>query len=276
MTAWAWLWSLAANPARRSPGIGRLWRSASTIQRCTTTWAAPWPLAAGSRKLSSSIARSALDPQDPTAHYNLANALAALGKLDEAIERYQTALQSQPDNVQAYNNLGIALASRGRLDEAVVQFEQGLKIKPQDVGLHSNLANALSALGRHAEALLHYQTALEDRAQQVDTQKNLAWLRATCPEASLRNGAEALELGPAGEPALRGKTARRPGLSGRRLRRSRLVSGSPGHLAQALELARQQHAHALAAALQARIALYEAGKPFYQTPPSTLAPPPAR
>jgi tetratricopeptide (TPR) repeat protein len=217
-----------------------------------------------------------LDPQDPTAHYNLANALAALGKLDEAIERYQTALQSQPDNVQAYNNLGIALASRGRLDEAVVQFEQGLKIKPQDVGLHSNLANALSALGRHAEALLHYQTALKIQPNQVDTQKNLAWLRATCPEASLRNGAEALELAQRANRLCGGK---RPDVLDCLAAAYAAVGWFPEALVtsrQALELARQQHAHALAAALQARIALYEAGKPFYQTPPSTLAPPPAR
>jgi hypothetical protein len=40
-----------------------------------------------------------------------------------------------------------------------------------------------------------------------------------------------------------------------------------------LELARQQKADALANALRARIALYEAGKPFYQTPSISAAPP---
>ena len=115
------------------------------------------------------------------------------GQFDGAIEHYQTALNGLADHVQAYNNFGIALANLGRLDEAIVQFRQGLKIEPEDVGLHSNLANALMPWAGTLKRG-HYQTALKLRPNHLETQKNLAWLLATCPQASLRNGAEAIEL----------------------------------------------------------------------------------
>jgi Flp pilus assembly protein TadD len=212
-----------------------------------------------------------LQPHDATIHYDLANALAGLGQLDEAIEHYQVVLKSLPDHVQAYNNLGIALANRGQLDEAIAQFERALKIKADDVGLHSNLANALAACGRPTEALVHYETALKLQPNHVETQKNLAWLRATCSQASLRNGAEAVELA---ERANKLCGGRRPDVLDCLAAAYAAAGWFPEALAtarQALELATQKNAHALADGLRARIAVYEAGKPFYQTP-STSAP----
>jgi tetratricopeptide (TPR) repeat protein len=214
-----------------------------------------------------------LQPQDAMVHFDLANALAGLGQLDEAIEHYQTALRGLPDHVQGYNNLGIALANRGQFDEAIAQFERALKIKPDDAGVHGNLANALSARGRPAEALAHYETALRIQPHHVETQKNLAWLRATCPQASLRNRDEAIELAQRANKLCGGK---RPDVLDCLAAAYAAAGWFPEALVtarQALELATQQNAHPLADALRARIALYEAGKPFYQTPsPSTPRP----
>jgi tetratricopeptide (TPR) repeat protein len=215
----------------------------------------------------------AVDPQDATVHYNLANALAGLGQFDEAITHYQVALAGLPDHVQAYNNLGIALARCNRLDEAVAQFQRGLGIKPDDVGLHSNLANALSALGRHAEALAEYQAALKIQPNHLETQKNLAWLRATCPQESLRNRDEAIELAQRANGLCGGKRADVLDCLAAAYAAGGWFPEALSTARQALELARQQKADALANALRARIALYEAGKPFYQTPSISAAPP---
>jgi tetratricopeptide (TPR) repeat protein len=216
-----------------------------------------------------------LQPHDATIHYDFANALAGVGRLDEAIEHYRTALKSQPDHVQGYNNLGIALASRGQLDEAIAQFEWALKIKPDDAGLHGNLANALAALGRHAEALPHYETALKIQPNHAETQKNLAWLRATCPQASLRNGAEAIELAQRANKLCGGKRADVLDCLAAAYAAAGWFPEALATSRQALELAMQQNLRVLADALRARIALYEAGKPFYQTP-TPSAPLPTR
>ena len=43
------------------------------------------------------------------AHYNLGFALAAEGRIDEAIEHYRKALEIKPDYAEAHNNLGCRL-----------------------------------------------------------------------------------------------------------------------------------------------------------------------
>ncbi len=96
----------------------------------------------------------------------------------------------------------------------------------------------------------------------------------TCPEASLRNGGEAIE-----------HARRAERLSGGQrvdvldtLAAAQAEAGRfPEALAtarKALELARQQHNQALADTLRTRIALYEAGKPYHEAPSASPPAPP--
>ena len=55
-----------------------------------------------------------LRPAWSSAHYRLANALAAVGQTDEAIAHYSSALEIEPDFVEAHANLGALLARRDR------------------------------------------------------------------------------------------------------------------------------------------------------------------
>ena len=63
---------------------------------------ANWPL------LSTTLMRAVTET-------NLAVALQAEGRLDEATEHYQRAIALQPDYAPAYNNLATALRAKGRL-----------------------------------------------------------------------------------------------------------------------------------------------------------------
>jgi protein O-mannosyl-transferase len=95
------------------------------------------------------------------AHYNLGNALRDRGKLDEAIQHYEQALQINPDYVQAHNNLGIAFATQGKLDEAIQHFERLLQLKPDYAEVHNNLGLALATQGKLNEGVEHYKRALQ-------------------------------------------------------------------------------------------------------------------
>jgi Flp pilus assembly protein TadD len=59
---------------------------------------------------------------------------------------------------------------------------------------HYKLANALTQLGQPAEAITEYSQALQLRPGMDDAANNLAWLLATCPDRSLRDGARAVYL----------------------------------------------------------------------------------
>src|SRR5437870_3406433 len=99
-------------------------------------------------------------PQTSMAQNNLGAVLADQGKLAEAIEHYQRALQIRPENVEAHNNLGLALARQGKMAEASDHYRQALRIMPNDVEVHNNLGRALAQQGKMAEASEHYEQAL--------------------------------------------------------------------------------------------------------------------
>ena len=54
-------------------------------------------------------------PDSPEIHYNLANALRDLGRLNDAVAGYRQALRLRPDYLKAYNNLGNVLREQGKL-----------------------------------------------------------------------------------------------------------------------------------------------------------------
>ena len=82
-------------------------------------------------------------PTFADAHYNLGNALAERGQIDEAIAHYRKALEIKPDFAEAHNNLASALTRRGRVDEAIAQYRKALEIKPDYAEAHYNLGDAL-------------------------------------------------------------------------------------------------------------------------------------
>jgi tetratricopeptide (TPR) repeat protein len=98
------------------------------------------------------------------AHARLADLLLRRDRIDEAISHSEEALRMRPRNwnvaVDAHNTLALGLFRRGRVDEAVAHWKESLKIWPDD----------------------------------MNAQAHLAWVLATSPDASLRDGAKAVEL----------------------------------------------------------------------------------
>ena len=128
------------------------------------------------------------------AYNNLGFALFQNGKVDEAIAQYQSALQIKPDYAEAHNNLGNALARKGDVDEAATEFQEALQIEPTNAGANNNLGVISLQHGRLADAIAYYQTAVKLNPDSPEFENNLAWMLAAAPQASLRNGVQALKL----------------------------------------------------------------------------------
>jgi tetratricopeptide (TPR) repeat protein len=125
---------------------------------------------------------------------NLGNALAARGRFDEAIENYYQAIQINPNSAETLKNLGAALAARGRFDEAIEDYYQSIQINPNNSEAHYNLGNVLAARGRFDEAIKNYRKAIQINPNYCEALNNLALVLAACPKAEFRNGAEAVRL----------------------------------------------------------------------------------
>ena len=132
----------------------------------------------------------------------------------------------------------------------------------------------MAGRGRLAESLAQFEQAVRSKPDDVDAQISLAWLRATCVEASLRDGAAAIKHA---ERAIQLCEGRRVDALDALAAAYAEAGRFPEALAaaqEALELATQQNNRALADVLQARISLYEAGKPYRQPLSLPASPPP--
>jgi tetratricopeptide (TPR) repeat protein len=113
--------------------------------------------------------------------------------------------------------------------------------------------------------MAHYQTALTIQPDFAGPCNNLAWVLATCPEATIRNGGQAVEMA---QQANRLSGGQNPVM----LKTLAAAYAEAGRFPEAvtaaqraLELAGAQNNTALVHDLQGQIALYRAGAPFRDT-----------
>jgi Flp pilus assembly protein TadD/Tol biopolymer transport system component len=103
---------------------------------------------------------AALAPEYPDAHNNLASALVESGRPDEAVAEFERALALKPDFAEAHAGLGGLLAQRGKVNEAVPHLQKAAELVPQNPLALGNLCLALSLAGRPQEAIPHAQQAV--------------------------------------------------------------------------------------------------------------------
>jgi tetratricopeptide (TPR) repeat protein len=101
-------------------------------------------------------------PKYPMARTNLGIALSKKGRVDEAIAHLQTVLKDYPNDAKARLNLGTALAKKGDAQSAIAAFEKALSIQSRYPSAHYNLGIALDDSGRIDEAIAHYQQAVQE------------------------------------------------------------------------------------------------------------------
>ncbi len=183
--------------------------------------------------------------------------------MDEAITHFQQSLEIKPDYAEAHYNLATVLLQQGRIDEAIAHFQKAVEIKPDHASAHKNLGIAFFQQGRMDEAIAHFKKSLEIRPDQVEIQNNLAWLLATCPRASLRNGSQAVELAQRANqltgdnnPNLLCTLAAAYAEAGR-------YPEAVETAQRALQLAETYSNPALAGDIRSELKLYQAGVPFH-------------
>jgi protein O-mannosyl-transferase len=119
-------------------------------------------------------------------------------KNSETLFRHTLAVY--PDEIVSLRNLTSAYALEHRPHDAVATLELLLTQTPQAASAHLHLGEALQQLGNERRAADEYEAALrlarETEKENVTAPalNNLAWIRATSADASLRNGAEAVQL----------------------------------------------------------------------------------
>ena len=203
-----------------------------------------------------------VNPDDPFANNNLGLHLMAKGQLDDAIPRFVKAVDLKPNYADAQNNLGVALLQKGRVDEAILHLHNAEELDHRKTQTYYNLGAAFYMQGRISEALAQWRTGLRVDPDDLPLLSQAAWVLATNPKASVRNGDEAVELA---TRAVKLSGAKDPAA----LDTLAAAYAEAGRFPDAVQTARQALALApapLAEDLKARIALYEANRPFREKP----------
>jgi tetratricopeptide (TPR) repeat protein len=135
-----------------------------------------------------------IDPNDARSNNGMAIALTVAGNSDAAVKYFKRAVAINDNFYEAYYNLGLQLIKQNQLAGAVDAWQNAVRIRPDFAAAHENLGYAYYLQGQFAQSLTHLRLALETEPDRVSVLNLAASLLATCPDASVRNGAEAVAL----------------------------------------------------------------------------------
>ncbi len=140
-------------------------------------------------------------PDDPVARHDLAMALHQAGRREEALPHFEKLAELRPESIHLVE-LGVAYASLGRMEQAEDAFERALEPAPDDpIALH-HLGNIARGRGNAAEAISLYRQALENDPAYLMVHFHLAeaQLQAGQIEEAYRSYEQVVRLQPK-EPA---------------------------------------------------------------------------
>lgn len=82
------------------------------------------------------------------------------GYVDEAIERYQTAIKIKSGTYSLYHKLGKSLQKKELFDEALNAYRQAIQLNPNFCWAHHYLGETLQAIEEYADAVTAYRKAI--------------------------------------------------------------------------------------------------------------------
>jgi len=141
-------------------------------------------------------------PRFLDAHLNLGKGYASLGRVQSAMEHYRGAIaaaltdtrEQKVATAEAHALLASLLLQAGAGQEALEHLRLALALDPGFPEARNSLARMLAGERRFTEAAAVLREGLAHGPDDLGTLNNLAWLLATCPEAGVRDGAEAVRL----------------------------------------------------------------------------------
>ena len=196
--------------------------------------------------------------------------LVKRGFMEDALEyisRNGQHLQADREYAKLLALTGYELLEKGDILAAARQYSAAIEADPTTTVAHLNLALARIRQGDYAAAAGQYRDALRHQPQDVRIHYCLAWLLATAPDASVRNGVEAVRWA---EQAARTTKFRHIAT----LESLAAAYAEAGRFADAvhtarrvIEMAEEANERDIVTRTQDRLRLYENAQPYHEPPP---------
>jgi tetratricopeptide (TPR) repeat protein len=202
-------------------------------------------------------------PQFAAAYHNRAVVQRRMGKHDLAIGDFSSALRFDPENPVTYRDRGRAYATIGQYDRALADYNQSLGHDPKNATVRRERGSVYRKQHQYDRAVTDFTDSLSLDPGDGVTLNELAWLRATCPQAELRDGTEAVECATKACKLSNWKLATAVDTLAAAYAERGQFDLARKWIAQALELASEEEK----AELRSRSELYMAGKPYRESKP---------
>ncbi|MGA3066977.1 MAG: tetratricopeptide repeat protein [Tepidisphaeraceae bacterium] len=205
------------------------------------------------------------NPDAWAAYNNLGVTLAERGQVDEAIPILREAIRRKADYADAYGNLGNELVVKKQFDEAMMDYRRAIMLNPHLGETQKYLAELYLREGDKREAIEHWKAALADHPDEVDVLNNLAWVLATADPSYGGDPSQAVPLAQHACDLTQNRQATYLDTLSVAQAASGQFTAAAATAQKAVQLAQAAGDDDLAKKIQARLALYRAGKPY--TPP---------
>jgi Flp pilus assembly protein TadD len=133
-----------------------------------------------------------LNPRDAVAYGLRGKAYSDKGDLNTAIGDLNESIRLKPNDALTRNNRGYVLTKRGRLDLALQDLNEAVRLDPRSALAYANRGYTYSRRGEFQKALDDFNEAIRLDPKDGRAYNSLAWLLATCPDASFRDGQKAI------------------------------------------------------------------------------------
>jgi serine/threonine-protein kinase len=133
-----------------------------------------------------------IEPKSGSARYSRGLLYSALGKFNEAIADLDVVIKETP-KASVYLVRGDAHADAGHAKDALADYDSAIRDAPNSADGNIVEAKACARKGDYARAAARFDQARRRSPRDDYALNSFAWFKATCPDASVRNGPEAVQ-----------------------------------------------------------------------------------
>jgi tetratricopeptide (TPR) repeat protein len=135
-----------------------------------------------------------VNPADALTYVDRGLTYKALKDYDKALADLGEAIRLDPQWASAYFHRANLFKARRDYDQALADYSAVIRLDPKDTDAYFNRANTYRARKEYARAAADWSKVVRLEPTDAEAHDRLAWLLATCPDETVRDGPRAVDL----------------------------------------------------------------------------------
>jgi tetratricopeptide (TPR) repeat protein len=112
--------------------------------------------------------------------------------LEDAVDYWSDQIRQEPSVAQNWNSRGTVWNKRGEFENAIKDLTEAIRLDPTFAAAFAHRGHSWAERGEFDKALKDYTRAMKLDPSDASSYNNAAWLRATCTDATCRDGSMAV------------------------------------------------------------------------------------